>query len=86
MTQIHYNDDVRGMTLSPEVSYEEFLYKVSSKFGKSPGAVSLKFKDEDGMKVSIMDDSDYDLALETARESAKGKPEGRLEIWCIDER
>lgn len=74
------------MTLSPDVPYNEFIDKVSAKFGKASGAMGLKFKDEDGMKVSIRDDSDYDLALETARESAKGKPEGRLELWCTDER
>ena len=69
------------MALTPETPFDEFLDKVTTKFGI---ALNLKFKDEDGGKVSLRDDSDYDLAIETARESSKGKPEGKLEIWCTD--
>lgn len=35
--------------------------------------------------MSLRDEMDYELAIETARENAKGKSEGRLEIWCTDE-
>ena len=42
----------------------------------------LKFRDEDGGKVSLRNKSDYDLAIETARESAKGRPESKLGLWC----
>ncbi len=69
------------MALTPETNFDEFLDKVTLKFGK---ALTLKFKDEDGGKVSLRDESDYELAIETARESSKGKPEGKLEIWCSD--
>jgi hypothetical protein len=72
------------MALTPETPYEEFLERVTSKFGKSLNGLGMKFKDEDGGKVSLRDDSDYELAIETAREHAKGKPEGKLEIWCTD--
>ncbi|KAF5345274.1 hypothetical protein D9758_008434 [Tetrapyrgos nigripes] len=82
--KLHYKDDVRGMALTPETPFEEFMEKVTSKFGKGFGGLSLKFKDEDGGKVTLQDESDYDLAIETARESSKGKPEGKLEIWCAD--
>ncbi|KIK68996.1 hypothetical protein GYMLUDRAFT_1001610 [Collybiopsis luxurians FD-317 M1] len=82
--KLHYKDDVRGMALTPETPFEEFMEKVTSKFGKGFGGLSLKFKDEDGGKVTLQDESDYDLAIETARESSKGKPEGKLEIWCMD--
>lgn len=82
--QLHYDDDVRGMALVPETPFDEFMEKVSAKFGKRLGGLSLKFKDEDGGKVTLRDDSDYELAIETARESSKGKPEGKLEIWCSD--
>jgi hypothetical protein len=58
--------------------------KVTAKFGKDINGLTLKFKDEDGGKVSLRDESDYELAIETARESSKGKPEGKLEIWCTD--
>lgn len=70
--------------MPPECTFQEFVNKVADKFGRSPKSFVLKFKDEEGEKVSLLDDSDFDLALETARESAKGKPEGKLEVWCID--
>ena len=72
------------MAISPEIDYREFIAKVASKFSRPANGVSLKFKDEDGVRVSMKDESDYELALETARESAKGKPEGKLEVWCAD--
>ncbi|KAF5383404.1 hypothetical protein D9757_006183 [Collybiopsis confluens] len=82
--KLHYKDDVRGMALTPETSFEEFMDKVTSKFGKGFGGLGLKFKDEDGGKVTLQDESDYELAIETARESSKGKAEGKLEVWCTD--
>jgi len=82
--KLHYQDDVRGMALTPETSFEEFMDKVTAKFGTDINGLTLKFKDEDGGKVTLRDESDYELAIETARESSKGKPEGKLEIWCTD--
>jgi hypothetical protein len=46
--------------------------------------LGLQFRDEDGGMVTLQDESDFDLAVETAREHAKGRPEGKLEIWCKD--
>jgi len=82
--KLHYQGDVRGMALTPEMLFDEFIERVTTKFGKEPNGLGLKFKDEDGGKVTLRDESDYELAIETARESAKGKPEGKLEIWCTD--
>ncbi|KAG6889114.1 hypothetical protein C0995_003683 [Termitomyces sp. Mi166 len=82
--KLHYQDDVRGMTLSPDTPFKEFMGKVTTKFGKGINGLNIKFKDEDGGKVTLRDESDYELAIETARESSKGKPEGKLEIWCMD--
>ncbi|KAI0687945.1 hypothetical protein C8T65DRAFT_835120 [Cerioporus squamosus] len=83
--KLYYREDVRGMALLPETPYEEFMDMVTRKFGVVPGALGMKFKDEDGGKVSLRDEMDYELAIETARHNAKGRPEGRLEIWCLDE-
>jgi neutrophil cytosolic factor 2 len=80
--KIHFDEDVRGMALDPELPFVEFRQRVAAKFELSPQAIMLKFRDEDGGKVSLQDSSDYDLAIETARESAKGRPEGKLEVWC----
>ncbi|KAF8348373.1 NADPH oxidase regulator NoxR [Amanita rubescens] len=82
--KIHYNDDIRGMALLPDTSFAEFMDKLTSKFDKSITDLGIKFRDEDGGHVSLRDESDYELALETAREAAKGKSEGKLEIWCAD--
>ncbi|KAJ6586043.1 hypothetical protein B0H19DRAFT_926896 [Mycena capillaripes] len=78
---IHHDGDVRGMMLPPDTPFNEFIDKVTSRFGST---VTLKFVDEDGIKVSLRDQDDYELAIETARMSSKGKPEGKLEIWCTD--
>jgi len=80
--KIHYDGDVRGMALVPETPFAEFRQRVADKFETGPQFITLKFRDEDGGKVSLRDESDYELAIETARESAKGKPEGKLEVWC----
>jgi len=82
--KLHYQDDIRGITLAPDTPFPEFMDKVTAKFGKDINGLGLKFKDEDGGKVSLRDESDYELAIETARESSKGKSEGKLEIWCTD--
>jgi hypothetical protein len=82
--KLHYQDDIRGMTLSPDIPFAEFVDKVTAKFGKDINGLDLKFKDEDGGKVSLRDESDFELAIETARESSKGKSEGKLVIWCTD--
>ncbi|KZT04776.1 uncharacterized protein LAESUDRAFT_727636 [Laetiporus sulphureus 93-53] len=83
--KLHYQDDVRGMAFTPDMPWEEFLERVTGKFGRALDGLGMKFKDEDGGKVSLKDGMDYELAIETAREMAKGKLEGRLEIWCVDE-
>lgn len=80
--KMHYQEEVRGMAIDSAMPFEEFMERVTSKFGTSFEGLGLKFKDEDGGKVTLRDDMDYELAIETARESAKGKAEGRLEIWC----
>lgn len=82
--KLHYQDDVRGMALTPDTPFEEFLDRVTQKFGRSMNGLGLRFMDEDGVKVTLQDESDYELAIETARESSKGKPEGKLEIWCTN--
>jgi hypothetical protein len=72
------------MTLTSDTPFQEFLEKITSKFGKAFDGLGLKFMDEDGGKVTLKDESDYELAIETAREVSKGKAEGKLEIWCVD--
>jgi hypothetical protein len=95
--KLHYQDDVRGMTMTPDITFEEFVERVTSKFGRGSGGgrgggMTFKFRDEDGGMVTLRDESDFELAVETAREVAKmggkggamGGAEGKLEVWCQD--
>ena len=53
--------------------------------GVTPGHFDAELSPE-GVRDNldkIRDESGYELAIETARESAKGKPEGRLEVWVV---
>ncbi|KAF8448682.1 hypothetical protein L210DRAFT_3756579 [Boletus edulis BED1] len=82
--KLHYQDDVRGMTVPPTTSFEEFVKRVTVKFGTSLTGLGMKFMDEEGTKISLRDESDFELAIETARENAKGRSDGKMEVWCVD--
>ncbi|KAG8934124.1 hypothetical protein FRC01_005023 [Tulasnella sp. 417] len=94
--KIHFGNEVRGMVVTPDIPLTDFLSSVCAKFSYELGALRVKFEDEDGTKVSLMDEGDWDLAIETARNmndnessisgSTRPKPgEGRLKIWCEEE-
>lgn len=82
--KVRFGDEIRGLALTPDVPFIEFMSMLSSKFGISARRLEVKFKDEDGGHVSMKDEMDYEMALETAKESANGKGEGKLEIWCAE--
>lgn len=77
--KLHYENDVRGMSITPDITHGEFVDKVEAKFAR--GNFKLRFKDEDGAVISLVDDSDWESAIDAARESANGRPEGKLEIY-----
>ena len=82
--RVRFGDEVRGMALTPDVTFDEFMGMLSSKFAIPANNMDVKFKDEDGGYVSIKDEMDYEMALETAKETASGKSEGKLEVWCAE--
>ncbi|KAG8862594.1 hypothetical protein FRB96_001152 [Tulasnella sp. 330] len=87
--KIHYQDDTRGMAITPQTSFEELQALIILKFGIQWKQVILKFNDEDGGKVSLKDAMDWDMAIECSRVSGGasdpfGKPEGKLEMWMTD--
>ncbi|EIW80831.1 hypothetical protein CONPUDRAFT_82858 [Coniophora puteana RWD-64-598 SS2] len=82
--KLFYQGDVRGMTMHPATAWEEFVERVTLKFGTALEGLGMQFMDEDGVKVSLRDESDFELAIETAREAGKGRPEGKLQVWCTD--
>ena len=42
---------MRGMAFGPDMPWEEFLERVTSKFNRALDGLGMKFKDEDGGKV-----------------------------------
>ncbi|KAI6029472.1 hypothetical protein PISMIDRAFT_110208 [Pisolithus microcarpus 441] len=82
--KLHYQGDVRGMTLSTSTTLPTLSTRVAAKFGSAPEALKLKFVDEDGVKISLRDEEDWGLAIETAMSAGRSGIEGRLEVWCED--
>jgi hypothetical protein len=72
------------MAVPANIEYDEFVERVTSKFKRTLGELAIQFCDEDGARISLRDESDYELARGAARENARGRPEGRLEVWCRD--
>ena len=68
--------------MTPDISFSEFLTKICTKFQKQIDQLDLKFTDEDGGKITLRDESDFEMAIETARTQAKGRSEGKLELFC----
>lgn len=49
--------------------------------------MSLKYKDEDGIFVTIVDEDDWDSAIDAARENChSGRMDGKLDIWIMEGR
>ena len=45
----------------------------------------LRYRDEDGTMVTIVDETDWDSAVDAAREHCpKGRQDGKLEIWVSE--
>ncbi|KAL4079327.1 hypothetical protein J3A83DRAFT_4456764 [Scleroderma citrinum] len=90
--KLYYQGEVRGMTLPASTSLSTFTARVTTKFGVAVESLKLRFVDEDGVKISLGDEEDWGLAMETATGtggvgSRDGKAggrggEGRLEVWC----
>lgn len=82
--KVRFKDEVRGIALTPDVAFSEFMDMLSMKFNIPVSRMDVKFKDEEGGYVSLKDEMDYEMALETAKESASGKAEGKLEVLCAE--
>lgn len=61
----------------------EFKSKVIKKFSLG-SRVSMKYQDEEGSRITLLDEDDWESAVDTARSYAKGRPEGKIEIWVED--
>jgi hypothetical protein len=78
--KLRYNNDTRGMSILPDSALEDFVERVRVKFG-SKSDLPMKYKDSEGAMVSIIDSDDWESAMDEAREAAKGRAEGKLEIF-----
>ncbi|KAF5388812.1 hypothetical protein D9757_005589 [Collybiopsis confluens] len=82
--KLHYKDDVRGMALTPEHHSKSSWIRLRVNSAKDLADSDSNSRTRTAEKVTLQDESDYELAIETARESSKGKAEGKLEVWCTD--
>lgn len=77
------------MLVAPSVSFFDLRKRVCDKFEQSLSGLRMKFEDEDGTRVSIRDDEDWEMAVGTARMHMKalggGLGEGKLTVWCEEE-
>ncbi|KAH9809928.1 hypothetical protein DFH28DRAFT_903815 [Melampsora americana] len=81
--KLHHASDTRGMSIDPEMSLPAFINKVSKKFSLQSD-VSMRYRDEEGSMITILDDDDWESAVDTARSYAKGRAEGKIEVWVDD--
>lgn len=79
-----YQGKVRGMAIAPTLQFPEFVEKIANKFRRSPQGVHLEFECDDGEKIAMEDEGDYDMAIETARALGEGTPNWKLSVWVLD--
>jgi len=73
----HCNGDTRGMALDLTLSFAEFRQRVAAKFETTPQSIMLKFRDDDGRKISLRDESDYCTSLRSSPRERQGpQPRG----------
>ncbi|KAL7413514.1 hypothetical protein BDY24DRAFT_388793 [Mrakia frigida] len=80
--KIHFQNDIRGLSLTSDSDYDEFMAKIRAKFGmRGAEDMKIQFRDEDGSMISLADEDDFESAIDVARHTANGKSEGKLEVW-----
>ncbi|EIW70575.1 hypothetical protein M231_04434 [Tremella mesenterica] len=79
--KVHVGSLTRGMSISPTDNFPDFLDAIRAKFPDLTSDVGVRFRDEDGDMLSMQDEGDFEAAIDVARVMAKGRQEGKLEIW-----
>ncbi|WVF71121.1 hypothetical protein IAT40_005918 [Kwoniella sp. CBS 6097] len=91
--KVNFGSAKRGMSILPSHTYEIFLQSLRKKFpcpnltsssssdGGAAGQLKIRFRDEDGDMLSMLDEGDFEAAIDVARVLGQGRGEGRLEIW-----
>ncbi|CAB4416369.1 unnamed protein product [Rhizophagus irregularis] len=77
LLKCHVGRDIRILNFILPIRYEEIKRKIQEAFGIAEIS-KLKYKDEDGEFITIIDNVDFDTA------SKLYKRENKLEIWVIE--
>ncbi|SCV68726.1 BQ2448_847 [Microbotryum intermedium] len=77
--KLTYENDTRAMSIKPEVTLQQFQERVKYKF-QARNVPSMKYKDVEGGLISIVDEDDWETAMDSACEVTAGRAEGKLEI------
>jgi hypothetical protein len=78
---VHAGNLTRGMSIFPDQSFADFCSSLRTKFPGLLDDINVRFGDEDGDVLSMQDAGDFEAAVDVARVMAKGRAEGKLEIW-----
>ncbi|OCF43032.1 hypothetical protein I317_03125 [Kwoniella heveanensis CBS 569] len=82
--KVNFGSVKRGMSILPTHTYETFLQSLRERFPHpttQDSELKIRFKDEDGDMLSMLDEGDFEAAIDVARVLGQGRGEGRLEIW-----
>ncbi|KAM0793294.1 hypothetical protein ACM66B_000754 [Microbotryomycetes sp. NB124-2] len=69
--KVRYLNEVRALIVSDASSIVDFRERLRAKFSLPASSFSLKYKDPDAVLVSLVDQDDWECALEEASESSK---------------
>ncbi|GAA96970.1 uncharacterized protein L969DRAFT_90378 [Mixia osmundae IAM 14324] len=82
--KLQYRKTTRGMSIDSYTDLGEIRKQLLHKFQSGP--LALRYQDEDGDEIAIEDESDWESAIDAAREFAQGRPEGKLKLYLEDQR
>ncbi|CAG8489796.1 11551_t:CDS:10 [Paraglomus brasilianum] len=77
-----YHKDTRAFIVPNTITYEDLVRRIQEKFGNL-SQFKLRYKDDDGTKVTLTDQEDLEMALSHAAPSSDGIR--KMELWVNDD-
>ncbi|CAG8454923.1 2005_t:CDS:10 [Funneliformis mosseae] len=77
-----YHKDTRVVLVSASIIYSELIKRIQEKF-TIEASLQLKYKDEDGSMVTMIDQEDFEMAISMIPRTSSDI--GRMEIWIETE-
>ncbi|CAG8518554.1 676_t:CDS:2 [Paraglomus occultum] len=77
-----YHKDTRAFIVPNTITYEDLVRRIQEKFGNL-SQFKLRYKDDDGTKVTLTDQEDLEMALSHAAASSDGIR--KMELWINDD-